>query len=181
MIVKNTTLEGLLTIEPKCFNDERGFFLETYQEKRYKEVGICDKFIQANHSRSSQGVLRGLHYQIKKPQAQIVTIMHGKVFYVCVDVRANSSTFGKWHGVKLSDDGVMQLYMAPGFAGGFCALSTTADLHYNVSGFYDHDDEGGLLWNDPDVGIIWPISSPKTNSRDNSFPKLSDITRNFIS
>ena len=93
MIVKNTSIDGLLTIEPECFNDERGFFLETFQEKRYKEFGIADKFVQANHSRSAKGVLRGMHYQIKKPQAQIVTIMYGKVFYVCVDLRVNSSNF----------------------------------------------------------------------------------------
>ena len=180
MIVKNTSIDGLLTIEPECFKDERGFFLETFQEKRYKEFGITDKFVQANHSRSAKGVLRGMHYQIKKPQAQIVTIIHGEVFYVCVDVRGDSRTFGKWHGVHLSHKGIMQLYMAPGFAGGFCALSAIADLHYNVSGFYNPNDEGGLLWNDLDVSIDWPISSPKVNFRDSQFSKLKNIDINKL-
>ena len=175
MKVNKTKLQGLLTIELDCFKDSRGFFLESYNEKRYKENGITDSFVQENHSRSSIGVLRGMHYQIKKPQAQIVTIMNGKVFYACVDVRVDSSTFGEWHGVELSDNGIMQLYMAPGFAGGFCVLSTIADLHYNVSGFYDLHDEGGLLWNDSNVSIKWPISSPKVNIRDSDFQSLKDI------
>jgi dTDP-4-dehydrorhamnose 3,5-epimerase len=180
MKVIKTPLEGFLSIEPDLFEDERGFFLETYHEDRYNKVGIFDKFIQGNHSRSSKGVLRGMHYQIKKPQAQIVTIMYGKVFYVCVDLRVNSSNFGKWHGIELSDNGIMQLYMAPGLAGGFCVLSPIADLHYSVSGFYDPDDEGGVLWNDPDISIEWPISSPTVNFRDSQFSLLKDIASNKL-
>jgi dTDP-4-dehydrorhamnose 3,5-epimerase len=180
MKVNKTKLKGLLAIEPDCFHDQRGFFLETYNEKRYKDNGITDIFIQENHSRSSKGVLRGMHYQVRKPQAQIVTIMHGSVYYVCVDVRRFSNTFGMWHGVELNDSGIMQLYMSPGFAGGFCVLSEVADLHYNVSGFYDPNDEGGLLWNDTDICIDWPISNPKINIRDNRFSKLVNIPSNYL-
>ena len=175
MKVNKTPLKGLLTIEPDCYYDERGFFLETYQKSRYNEIGITNQFIQGNHSRSTEGVLRGMHYQIRKPQVQIVTIMRGCVYYVCVDVRKGSGTFGLWYGVELSNNGIMQLHMSPGFAGGFCVLSAVADLHYNVSELYDPNAEGGLLWNDSDIGIKWPISNPKVNSRDSSFPRLINI------
>ena len=180
MKVHKTPLEGLLVIEPDVFKDERGFFLETYQNSRYEKIGLNDQFIQGNHSRSTRGVLRGMHYQVKKPQSQIVTIFCGCVYYVCVDVRKKSPTFGSWHGVELNEKGIMQLYMAPGFAGGFCVLSEVADLHYNVSELYDHHDEGGLLWNDPDIGIKWPFPLPKLNQRDSSFPCLKDILSNRL-
>jgi dTDP-4-dehydrorhamnose 3,5-epimerase len=180
MKIIKTKLQGVLQIDLDCFEDERGFFLESYQVERYKRYGISDTFVQENHSRSSRGVLRGMHYQIKSPQAQIVTIMHGSVYYVCVDVRRDSDTFGMWEGVELSDKGIMQLYMAPGFAGGFCNLSELADLHYKVSGFYDPSDEGGVLWNDSDININWPISNPKITSRDGKFLKLADISNNLL-
>ncbi len=180
MKVNKTKLQGLLTIELDCFKDSRGFFLESYNEKRYKENGITDSFVQENHSRSSIGVLRGMHYQLRKPQAQIVTIMHGSVYYVCVDVRKGSNTFGTWHGVELNDRGIMQLYMAPGFAGGFLVLSELADLHYNVSEFYDPYDERGLLWSDSDIGINWSTSSPKINARDSEFSKLVNIASDSL-
>jgi dTDP-4-dehydrorhamnose 3,5-epimerase len=180
MNVAETKLPGLLTVKLNCFEDERGFFVETYHKERYFENGITDKFVQENHSRSKRGVLRGMHYQFKKPQAQIVTIMHGRVYYVCVDVRKESKTYGIWEGVELSDSGIMQLYMSPGFAGGFCVLSEIADLHYNVSELYDPNDEGGLLWNDSDVSIDWPISDPIINSRDSNFPKLSNINSDYL-
>jgi len=175
MKINKTSLQGILSIELDCFKDKRGFFLETYHEKRYKDYGISDNFIQENHSRSSKGVLRGMHYQKRRSQAQLVTIMHGAVYYVCVDLRRNSSTFGKWDGVELNDKGIMQLYMSPGFAGGYCVLSEVADLHYNVTELYEPNDEGGLLWNDPDVNIDWPISNLKINLRDKEFPKLVNI------
>ena len=113
-----------------CFEDDRGFFLETFHEKRYKEMGLKEKFVQQNHSRSKKGVLRGLHYQINKSQAQIVTIMSGTVYYVAVDLRSWSETFGGWFGVELGDQGIRQFYMEPGFAGGFCVLKGDANLHY---------------------------------------------------
>lgn len=175
MHIEQTGLDGLLVIEPKTFGDERGFFLENYQRARYRDAGIMDEFVQDNHSRSVKAVLRGMHFQVQRPQAQIVTVMHGRIFDVAVDLRQNSKTFKQWFGVELSDQGPRQIYMAPGFAHGFCALSDIADLHYKVSRFYDHGDEGGLLWNDPDIGIHWPIAAPMIAARDVGFPALRDI------
>ncbi len=175
MKVTHTPLKGLLLIEPVCFRDERGFFLESYQFERYKEAGIHDQFVQDNQSRSVKGVLRGMHFQVRRPQAQIVTVMRGCVFDVAVDLRPASPTFGRWFGVELSDAGPRQLYMAPGFAHGFCVLSDWADLHYKVSQFYDPRDEGGLLWNDPDIGIQWPIEMPQVTSRDATYPRIKEL------
>lgn len=177
MKVNKTLLEGFFVVEPNVFQDERGFFLETYQEKRYKEAGILDDFVQDNQSRSVKGVLRGMHFQVKYPQAQIVTVMRGSIFDVGVDLRKNSQTFGQWYGVELSDNSNQrQVYMAPGFAHGFCVLSEFADLHYKVSRFYDPDDEGGVLWNDPDVNIKWPIHNANIYKRDALYPCLSQLT-----
>lgn len=176
--VKNTSLEGFLIIEPNCYKDDRGFFLETYQEDIYKAAGITDKFVQDNQSRSIKGVIRGMHFQVNRPQAQIVTIMRGLVFDVGVDLRQNSPTFGRWHGVELSDTGQRQVYMAPGIAHGFCVLSDLADLHYKVSRFYDPQDECGLIWNDSDVKINWPNTTPIIHSRDNSYQSLAELLTN---
>ncbi|MHB8130626.1 MAG: dTDP-4-dehydrorhamnose 3,5-epimerase [Mobilitalea sp.] len=176
MEIKATPFKGLLLIEPDFFQDERGFFLETFQSKRYQQAGIYDNFIQDNHSRSAYGVLRGLHFQVKRPQVQILTLMRGRIFDVVVDLRSSSSTFGKWFGVELNDTGARQIYMAAGFAHGFCVLSDWADLHYKVSRIYDPHDEGGLIWNDPDIGIKWPIEEPKVSLRDAGYPRLKDLT-----
>jgi dTDP-4-dehydrorhamnose 3,5-epimerase len=176
MKVIKTPLEGFLAIEPDIFKDDRGFFLETYQKERYQQVGIVDKFVQDNHSRSSKGVLRGMHFQVQRPQSQIVTVMRGKIFDVAVDLRKKSKTFGQWHGVELGENiRVRQVYMAPGFAHGFLVLSEFADLHYKVSGMYDPTDEGGLFWNDPDIGIKWPDGGFIVNQRDSNFPKLNEL------
>ncbi len=176
MQIKETGLAGLLLIEPERFRDERGFFLESFQHDRYRTAGIADTFVQDNHSRSSRGVLRGLHFQVKHPQAQIVTVMHGRIFDVAVDLRRQSPTFGQWFGVELSDDRRCQVYMAPGFAHGYYVLSDVADLHYKVSRYYESSDEGGLLWNDPDVGIRWPVETPLISERDSTYPKLRELT-----
>ena len=173
--VKKTSLEGFLIVELETFKDDRGFFLETFQEKSYKEAGIMDKFVQDNQSRSSKGVLRGMHFQVKRPQAQIVTIMRGCIFDVGVDLRQNSSTFGQWYGVELSDVGQRQVYMAPGIAHGFCVLSDLADLHYKVSRFYDPDDECGMVWNDSEVNIDWPSITPLIHQRDATYQSLSQL------
>ena len=173
--VKNTSLEGFLIIEPNCYKDDRGFFLETYQEDIYKAAGITDKFVQDNQSRSIKGVIRGMHFQVNRPQAQIVTIMRGLVFDVGVDLRQNSPTFGRWHGVELSDVGQRQVYMAPGIAHGFCVLSDLADLHYKVSRFYDPDDECGMVWNDSEVNIDWPSITPLIHQRDATYQSLSQL------
>jgi len=171
-----TPFDGLLLIEPRCFEDQRGFFLESYQLTHYQDVGIQDHFVQDNLSRSRKNVLRGLHFQVNKPQAQIVTVIRGRVFDVAVDLRSESPTFGQWYGIELSDNGPRQLYMAPGFAHGFCVLSDWADLHYKVSRIYDPHDEGGLLWNDPDVGIQWPIDDPRISPRDTAYPQIRDLS-----
>jgi len=173
--VKKTSLEGFLIVELETFKDDRGFFLETFQEKNYKEAGITDKFVQDNQSRSSKGVLRGMHFQVKRPQAQIVTVMRGCIFDVGVDLRQNSSTFGQWYGVELSDVGQRQVYMAPGIAHGFCVLSDLADLHYKVSRFYDPDDECGMIWNDSEVNIDWPSITPLIHQRDATYQSLSQL------
>ena len=174
--VKSTSLEGFLIIEPNCYKDDRGFFLETYQEDIYKAAGITDKFVQDNQSRSIKGVIRGMHFQVNRPQAQIVTIMRGLVFDVGVDLRQNSPTFGRWHGVELSDVGQRQVYMVPGIAHGFCVLSDLADLHYKVSRFYDPDDECGMVWNDSEVNIDWPSITPLIHQRDATYQSLSQLT-----
>jgi dTDP-4-dehydrorhamnose 3,5-epimerase len=177
MHVEHTALKGLLLIEPRSFRDERGFFLESFHAERYRENGIADVFMQDNHSRSRQGVLRGLHFQVKHPQAQIVTVIRGRVFDVAVDLRPGSVTFGRWYGVELSDGGPRQLYMAPGFGHGFCVLSEFADLHYKVTRLYDHADEGGVVWNDRDIGIRWPIANPIVSERDGAYPTLRQVDR----
>jgi dTDP-4-dehydrorhamnose 3,5-epimerase len=179
MKIIETSLDGFLAIQLDIYGDARGFFLETYQEIRYVEAGITDKFVQDNHSRSSKGVLRGMHYQVQRPQAQIVTVMRGKIFDAVVDLREESPTFGQWHGIELSEDSeTRQVYMAPGFAHGFLVLSDFADLHYKVSGVYDPTDEGGLIWNDPDVGIKWPLGSYVINERDSNFDSLKELVKN---
>jgi dTDP-4-dehydrorhamnose 3,5-epimerase len=175
MKVTKCHLDGILLIELERFSDERGFFLETFEESRYQEHGICEMFVQGNHSRSVKDVLRGLHFTRSKPQSQIVTVIRGRIFDVVVDVRKESPSYGKWFGTELAEGGPSQLYMPHGFAHGFCVLSDWADLHYMVSQRYDPQDEGGLLWNDEDVGIGWPTDDPIISSRDRCHPKLGEL------
>ena len=178
MKVIKTPLEGFLIIEPDVYKDDRGFFLETYQEDRYRQAGINDKFLQDNHSRSSRGVLRGMHFQVKRPQAQIVTVMRGKIFDVVVDLRKESKTFGQWYGVELGENrGIRQVYMASGFAHGFLTLSDVADLHYKASTMYNPADECGLLWDDSDIGIEWPGENFIISQRDSDFPTMEQIKK----
>lgn len=175
MKVAKCHLEGVLLIEPVRHGDDRGFFLETFEEARYREHGIDARFVQDNHSRSARHVLRGLHFTRNKPQAQLLTVMRGRIFDVVVDIRKQSATFGQWFGTELGEGGPTQVYMAHGFAHGFCVLSDWADLHYKVSQRYDPHDEGGLLWNDQDVGIAWPIADPIVSPRDRRHPRLGGI------
>uniref|UniRef100_UPI004048346D dTDP-4-dehydrorhamnose 3,5-epimerase n=1 Tax=Algoriphagus sp. TaxID=1872435 RepID=UPI004048346D len=177
MKIIETPMEGLLVVEPRVFSDDRGFFLETYQRDRYVEAGITDNFVQDNLSRSKKGVLRGLHFQVNRPQSQLVSVVRGSVFDVVVDVRPASVTFGHWYGIELSDLNARQLYMAPGFAHGFCVLSDWADFKYKVDRKYDHGDEGGLVWNDPDVNIKWPVKDLQIIARDAAFPMLKNIPK----
>lgn len=175
MKVNKCNLEGILLIEPNAYADDRGFFLESFEQERYLELGIVEEFVQDNHSRSRKNVLRGLHFTRNKPQAQIVTVMRGRIFDVVVDIRKESPTFGRWFGAELSDEGPRQVYIAHGFAHGFCVLSDYADLHYKVSQRYDPSDEGGLIWNDSEVKIDWPIKNPLISDRDMSHRKLEGL------
>jgi dTDP-4-dehydrorhamnose 3,5-epimerase len=175
-----TGLPGLIVIEPDLLADERGYFLESFHTRRYAEAGIADTFVQDNLSRSGRGVLRGLHFQVRWPQAQIVTVVRGRIFDVAVDLRPGSSTFGRWHGLELSDQGPRQLYMPGGFAHGFCVLSEVAELHYKVSRLYDSGDEGGIAWNDPDLAIAWPIGDPLLSARDAAYPRLRELARDQL-
>jgi dTDP-4-dehydrorhamnose 3,5-epimerase len=177
MNVKDTPLAGLLVIEPRVFRDERGLFWETYHARRYAEAGIADPFVQDNASRSVQGTLRGLHYQLKRPQGKLVWVVRGEVFDVAVDIRKSSPTFGKWFGLRLSGEEPKQLYIPPGFAHGFCVLSESAEFAYKCTNLYAPDDERGILWNDPDLGIAWPVTDPRLSAKDRQFPTLKTARR----
>ena len=165
--VIKTKLKDCVIIEPKIFGDSRGFFLETFHEKRYSDLAEVNlSFVQDNHSRSTKNVLRGLHFQKTKPQGKLVRVVNGEVFDVAVDIRQNSSTFGKWESVILSDKNQTQFWIPPGFAHGFLVLSDTADFEYKCTEYYDSSDEGSILWNDPDLNIDWPIDNPILSKRD---------------
>lgn len=177
MKVIETALPGVLIIEPKAFGDHRGFFLETFQVERYREAGITLPFVQDNHSRSQRGVLRGLHFQKTRPQGKLVSVSRGAVYDVAVDIDPASATYGKFVGVELNDDNHRQMWVPPGYAHGFCVLSEVADFQYKCTDFYFPADEGGLAWNDPDVGISWPIEAPQLSAKDANNPRLRDLKR----
>ena len=175
MKVIETKLLGVLIIEPKVFGDSRGFFKETFQTERYREAGIEDNFVQDNYSRSQKGVLRGLHFQITKPQGKLISCPKGAVFDVAVDINPESTTYGQYVGVKLTEENHKQLWVPPGYAHGFCVLSETADFHYKCTDYYDPSDEGGVIWNDPDVAVEWPIAKPLLSSKDELLPALAEL------
>ena len=176
MKVIETSIRGCVIIEPTVFGDERGFFLETFHAARYAEsAGINLPFVQDNHSRSSNGVLRGLHFQKTKPQGKLVRVVRGEVYDVAVDIRANSKTFGKWEAVTLSEQNKLQFWVPPGFAHGFVVLSDIADFEYKCTDFYDSTDEGSILWSDPDLGIQWPIQNPIVSAKDAVAKQLADL------
>ena len=173
MRVIETALPGVRLLEPKVFRDDRGLFLETWMADRFAEAGIADRFVQDNHSRSMRGTLRGLHWQWRKPQAKLVRVVTGSIFDVVVDVRRGSSTFGRWLGFEMSADQFTALYVPVGFAHGFCVLSDVADVEYKCSDVYDPEGEAGLIWNDPGVGIDWPIAAPKLSPKDAGHARLT--------
>ena len=176
MKINYSKLKGCLIIEPRVFGDERGFFLETFQAVRYEqEAGIDLPFVQDNHSRSSRGVLRGLHFQKTKPQGKLVRVVRGEVYDVTVDIRKGSATFGEWEGVILSEDNKKQFWVPPGFAHGFVVLSDTADFEYKCTDYYDPSDEGSILWSDPDLNIPWPIANPVLSTKDEGAKRLVDL------
>ncbi len=171
-------IEGLFIIEPKCFGDERGYFMETYNYEDFKAAGLGQIFVQDNQSLSKKGVLRGLHYQKKHPQGKLVRIIKGQVYDVAVDIRPNSITYGKWHGELLSDENMKQFYIPEGFAHGFLVLSEEAVFAYKCTDFYHPEDEGGIIWNDPDLSIDWPIVDDMEiiiSEKDSKQKKLCEI------
>ena len=169
-----TTLPGVTRIRPRVFGDERGFFAEVYQRQRYEAAGIDVSFVQDNLSRSSQGVLRGLHYQIRQPQGKLVQVLAGAIFDVAVDMRRSSPTFGRWYGVELTSDARDLLYIPPGFAHGFAVLSQTADVMYKCTDYYAPEHERTLLWSDPEVGVVWPTEGePILSEKDRAGVLLS--------
>lgn len=169
MNVHTCPLDGILLLELERHEDERGFLAECFESERYRAIGICDAFVQENHSRSRQHVLRGMHFTRAHPQAQLVTVLRGHIYDVVVDIRPHSATFGAWFATHLTDNGPCQVYMPHGFAHGFCVLSESADVHYKVTQPYRPQDHGGLLWNDASVGIEWPVSSPIVSSNDRRY------------
>ena len=170
-----TSLEGLLIIEPDVFGDTRGYFLETYHQGRYRSAGLDTTFVQDNLSFSKKGSLRGLHFQITHPQAKLVQAVTGKIFDVAVDIRPESPTFGKWSSALLSEENKRQLFIPGGFAHGFCVLSESAHVAYKCSDYYSPEDEGGILWSDPEIAIAWPVKDPMLSDKDQQYPCLKDM------
>jgi len=175
MKVIETPLPGVLEVEPNVFDDERGFFLETYRTSRYDGNGMVARFKQGNHTHSDRGTLRGLHYQKARPQGKLVFAARGEVLDVAVDIRRGSPHFGRWHAVVLNDQNHKQLFIPPDFAHGFCVLSETVDLMYLLTEEYDPDDQFGIRWNDPDIGVDWPSDDPILSEKDEICPFLSDL------
>jgi dTDP-4-dehydrorhamnose 3,5-epimerase len=175
MQVIDTAIADVKIIEPRVFGDERGFFLETFQAERYADAGIRLPFVQDNHSRSAKGVLRGLHFQKTRPQGKLVRVVRGTVFDVAVDIRKNSPTYGKWAGVTLSEENKTQFWIPPGLAHGFVVLSDLADFEYKCTDYYFPDDEGCLIWNDPEIAIDWPVESPLLSGKDQQGLTLAEL------
>ena len=176
MKVVETALPGVLLIEPKVFGDDRGFFLETWNQATFAAAGLDLAFVQDNHSRSARGVLRGLHYQLANPQGKLVRVTQGSVFDVAVDIRRSSPNFGKWVGYELSDANKRMLWVPPGFAHGFLVLSDTADFLYKCTALYDPPSDRGIRWDDPAIGIDWPDTgvAPQLSGKDAIAPLLAD-------
>lgn len=168
-------LPDLLVIKPKVFKDERGFFLETWQKIKNQKIGLNQDFVQENWSRSTFGILRGLHFQIKHPQGKLLSVHNGKVFDVAVDLRKESKTYGKWYGLELSDENHLQMYVPPGFAHGFCVLSDVADFVYKCTDYYYPNDENGIIWNDTSLNIKWPIKNPIISDKDSRLTTFNKL------
>jgi dTDP-4-dehydrorhamnose 3,5-epimerase len=175
MEIIKTSIPEVIVFVPPVFTDSRGYFLETYQQQKYAEAGISKPFVQDNQSYSTKNVLRGLHFQLRYPQAKLVRVTQGSVFDVAIDIRKNSPTFGKWHGEILSAENKKQMYIPENFAHGFCVLSDSAEFVYKCTDFYVPGDESGLIWNDAQLGIKWPIVQPILSDKDAALPSLADV------
>ena len=175
MRVIDTTIAGVVVIEPDVHADGRGFFLETYHAEKYSAHGIDGPFVQDNHSRSAGGTLRGLHLQLRRPQGKLVRVIEGEIFDVAVDVRRGSPTFGRWVAATLSADNFRQLFVPQGFAHGFCVVTPIAQVEYKCTNLYDPDGEIGIAWNDPALAIQWPVREPLLSNRDRNHPTLAEL------
>lgn len=175
MIIEPLAIPEVKLVRPRVHGDARGFFLETYHARAFAEAGLPTTWAQDNHSRSSRGVLRGLHYQLVNPQGKLVRVARGRVFDVAVDIRRSSPTFGRWVGFELTDTGLEMLWIPPGFAHGFLVLSETADFLYKCTTVWDAESDRGILWNDPAIGIAWPLEGlePQLSQRDQAQPRLA--------
>jgi dTDP-4-dehydrorhamnose 3,5-epimerase len=180
MKVTQTKLPDVIVFEPDVFGDKRGFFLETFSAKRYAEVGLKLPFVQDNVSFSEKNVLRGLHFQNPNAQGKLVQVLSGEVFDVAVDIRVGSPNFGQWFGEKLSAENHKQMYIPPGFAHGFCVISDTALFSYKCTDYYSLATEGGIIWNDPDIGIAWPVNAPQISKKDAAYTCLKDIPKDKL-
>jgi len=172
--VTKTPIEGLVMIEPAVHRDSRGYFMETYHRRDFEAAGLCMRFVQDNQSQSARGVLRGLHYQVRQPQGKLVRVLRGEVFDVGVDLRPGSPTYGQWHGVTLSGENKKQFYVPEGFAHGFLVLSDFAEFAYKCTDYYDPADEAGIRWDDPSVGVEWPLDNEEIilSAKDKTLPTL---------
>jgi dTDP-4-dehydrorhamnose 3,5-epimerase len=170
-----TDLPEVILIEPEVWSDERGHFAELFHERKYRDGGMSIPFVQDNFSFSRRGTLRGLHFQVERPQAKLVTAVSGEIFDVAVDLRRDSPNFGKWAGVHLSGESKRQLLIPAGFAHGFCVLSESAGVHYKCSALYEAGDDHGILWSDPDLAIRWPIAPDLISQKDRELPKLAEF------
>lgn len=175
MKVEQTKLEGVLLVTPQVFGDERGFFMETYNQQKAIELGLPGEFVQDNHSRSSYGVLRGLHFQTPTWQGKLVRAVRGEIYDVAVDIRTGSPTYGEWVGFYLNEENKQQLYVPEGFAHGFCVTSDIAEVVYKCTSLYAPEQEGSLQWNDPDVGVQWPVPEPILSAKDEAGTLLKDL------
>ncbi len=177
MQAERTKLDGVLLVTPTVFGDDRGFFMETYNQAKAAELGLPARFVQDNHSKSAKGVLRGLHYQYPQWQGKLVRVVQGEIFDVAVDIRAGSDTFGQWVGYYLNADNKQQLYVPEGFAHGFVVTSETAEVVYKCTDLYAPQQEGSLLWNDPAIGIEWPVDEPLLSAKDRVGTLLADLPK----
>jgi dTDP-4-dehydrorhamnose 3,5-epimerase len=175
--VEDLPLQGLKLLRPRVIGDERGFFIETYSQPRYLEAGIDCTFVQDNQSRSRRGTLRGLHYQSTPGQAKLIRVTSGSIFDVAVDIRPDSPTFGQWYGTTVDADEHAQLFVPVGFAHGFCVMSDVADVVYKVSNVFDPKTECGIRWNDPDIGVRWPLGEPLLSARDQQTESFAEYAK----
>lgn len=171
----DTEIDDLVLLEPQVHGDERGFLVETFSAEAWRELGVDAEFVQDNHSRSGRGILRGLHFQTSPGQAKLVRCVRGRIWDVAVDLRRGSPTYGRWEGYELDDERHRQLFVPVGFAHGFYVVSDLADVHYKLSSYYDPATEAGIAWDDPDLGVEWPLDDPQLSDRDRSAPRLGEV------